>query len=113
MPEVKVDTVPVFDITKLKVSLDGEEVTGHPYDKKITIRRIGPGNTDARLFILGTSPWVLALRENLMYPTDLDVDYDGELGVNLNFRGKVIISGYEVTYTNEVPVYEFFLTNQE
>lgn len=99
-----------YDPQKVLVTINGERVHGFSADNKISIGRGLNGYATAKIYLQGTSPFVPELKKLLGTNTVLDVEYDSVRYEDaLAFRADMVITGYEVDITNEVPIFIFHL----
>nr|UVX65144.1 MAG: hypothetical protein [Bacteriophage sp.] len=105
----------VYDPTKLAVTLHGERVVGFDSHMKISISRRLNGVVKAKIYLQATSPWVLKLKEALGHPARVEAAYPvlGSLSESMRFVGDLVVKGYDVDYTSEIPVFTFLLESEK
>lgn len=105
----------LYDPSKLVVTFGGERVTGFSSDMKISISRRLYGVAKAKIYLQATSPWVLKLKQALGYPARVEADYPvlGRLSESMRFVGDLVVKGYDVDYTSEIPVFIFLLESEK
>lgn len=103
-----------YDPHKVYITFSGERVNGFAKDQKISLKRGLNGFAEAKIYLQGTSPWIVKLKEALGSESTLGVEYTSEMYSNaLAFRADMYVVGYEVTISNEVPTFVFHLKTRE
>lgn len=104
----------VYDPAKLVVTLHGERVVGFSSDMKISLSRRLNGVAKAKIYLQATSPWVLKLKKALGHPARVEAEYPdlGSLSESMRFVADLVVKGYDVDYTSEIPVFTFLLESE-
>lgn len=105
----------VYDPSRLVVTFGGERVVGFSSDMKISISRRLHGVAKAKIYLQATSPWVLKLKQALGHPARVEAEYPvlGSLSESMRFVGDLVVKGYDVDYTSEIPVFTFLLESEK
>lgn len=109
MTETNIPRNMAYDPKKLKIYLDGERLSGFPWQPgKAKVNRGLNGKAEVIIYLSGVSKWVAYLRQHLGDKMLVYVAYEGDFySENLNFRSSLILVGFEVLYDGEVPVFAF------
>lgn len=104
----------VYDPSKLIVTFGGERVMGFSSDMKISLSRRLNGVAKAKIYLQATSPWVLKLKKALGHPARVEAEYPalGSLSESMRFVADLVVKGYDVDYTSEIPVFTFLLDSE-
>lgn len=103
----------VYDTKKLHLFLGGERVTGMIADQKISLRRGLNGAFEMELYLSALTKWVPKLRQLLGHEMPISIQYPNELADNLSFEDVGVLSGFDLHYTNELPVIVFYFKNKD
>lgn len=103
-----------YDPHRLEVRVGGDRVSGHPPKQKVSLRRGLNGVASADVFVHGLSHWVPKLRQSLGFSCSFEVEYKDEtFKDHFGFAADMILLGYDVDYTGEVPVFVFHFENDD
>lgn len=104
-----------YDPTKIHVTFDGERIMGLDCNVKVSCSRRLNGVACAKVFIQGQSPWVVRLKKLLGEQGRLQVEYTGSgpFHDSCNFVADMVVKGYDVDYTGNIPVFVFTLETEK
>lgn len=102
-----------YDPVKLHLFLGGERVTGMIADQKISLRRGLNGTFEMEVYLSALTGWVPKLRQLLGHEMPISIQYPNEFADNLAFEDVGVLSGFDLHYTNEVPIIVFYFKNKD
>lgn len=102
-----------YDPSKLHLFLGGERVTGMIADKRISLRRGLNGTFEMEVYFSGLTGWVPKLRQLLGHEMPISIQYPNEYADNLGFEDVGVLTGFDLHFTNEVPVVVFYFKNKD
>ncbi|HDR2377117.1 TPA: hypothetical protein QCH88_004364 [Enterobacter asburiae] len=104
-----------YDPTKITIMFGDEKITGLDCDIRASCSRRLNGVASAKIYIQAHSPWVLKLKKLLGEKDKLHIEYSGSgpFYDSCNFVADMVVKGYDVNYTGDIPVFVFSLDTEE